>query len=56
MATFLNMGGYALFVWPSYIVSIAVLVFLGVSAYRFLRTQEAALREMEESLSGKGEK
>jgi heme exporter protein D len=56
MADFLNMGGYAFFVWPSYIVSIIVLVLLGVSAYRFLHSQEAALREMEESLSGKAEK
>lgn len=56
MAAFLTMGGYALFVWPSYIVSIIVLVLLGVSAYRFLHAQEAALREMQESLSGKAEK
>jgi len=56
MADFLNMGGYAVFVWPSYILSIAVLVLLGVMAYRFLHAQEEALKEIEDSLSGKADR
>lgn len=56
MADFLNMGGYAFFIWPSYILTIVVLVVLGGLAYRFLHAQEKILEELEKDQpSGKAD-
>ncbi len=44
--TFLNMGGYAGFVWPSYGLTAVVLVVLLVSSLRFLKSQEAILASL----------
>ncbi len=49
LAEFLRMGGYAAYVWPSYLVAAAVLIGLLVATLRNLRLQErrAALLESE---------
>lgn len=47
MAEFLNMGGYAAYVWPCYIVTFVVLIGLGLGARRTLKRQEAALENLD---------
>ncbi len=44
MAAFLDMGGYAAFVWPAYLFSAVVLIGLLVTTLRDLRSRESALR------------
>jgi len=45
MSTFLDMGGYAAFVWPAYLVTLAVLVLNIIWARRSLaRALQAARR------------
>lgn len=46
MAQFLDMGGYAAFVWPSFAVTALVLVGLLVASVRSLRAREAALEAL----------
>ena len=43
MQDFLNMGGYAGFVWPSYIIGVGVLVGLYVMTKRSLSASESQL-------------
>ncbi|GLQ07818.1 heme exporter protein CcmD [Sneathiella chinensis] len=45
---FLEMGGYAAFVWPSYLVSAVVLTLLVVFSVRRLRRIERDLKPFEE--------
>ena len=44
MRSFLDMGGYAAFVWPAYAVTLAVVVLNVVWARRALRRSRAAAR------------
>ncbi len=44
MREFLDMGGYAAFVWPAYAVTLAVVVANIVWARRLLRQAQAAAR------------
>ncbi len=46
LQVFLDMGGYAMFVWPAYGVAIGLLVGLLVVSLRGMRGQEAALRSL----------
>ena len=46
LVTFLDMGGYAAFVWPSFAITAAVLAGLLAASLRFLRTGEARLRSL----------
>ena len=48
--TFLEMGGYAAYVWPSYAVSLIALFALGVTSWRLMRRSErrVALAEQPE--------
>ena len=47
MSTFLDMGGYAAYVWPSYAVTLAVIVLNIVWARRLLRrSRKDALRRL----------
>ncbi len=48
MEEFLNMGGYGAFIWPSYGVSLLVLVFLVLLSFRRLRRVERALEPLEQ--------
>jgi heme exporter protein D len=46
IAHYLEMGGYAGFVWPAFILSVLVLAGLLIHAVRALRRSEAALAEI----------
>ncbi len=43
VSAFLDMGGYAAFVWPSFAITAVVLVGMLVASLRWLRSTEAAL-------------
>lgn len=47
LSSFFEMGGYAVFVWPSYLVTALVLVVLFVTTLRFLRANESELNELQ---------
>ncbi len=49
VAEFFHMGGYALYVWPSFGLTAAVLAGLLVASLRALRAREAALAALTES-------
>jgi heme exporter protein D len=48
MADALNMGGYAAYVWPCYIVTVIVLAGLAVFARRAVKRQEEALADLDQ--------
>jgi len=52
MREFLDMGGYAAFVWPAYLVTLAVVVLNIVWARRALARAQGAARRR---LDGRGE-
>jgi heme exporter protein CcmD len=43
------MGGYGAFVWPSFAVTLVVLVLVWIASARQLKRNERALAEMEKS-------
>jgi heme exporter protein D len=47
LSSFFEMGGYAVFIWPSYLVTALVLTTLFVTTLRFLRSNEAELKELQ---------
>ncbi|HUT47782.1 MAG TPA: heme exporter protein CcmD [Alphaproteobacteria bacterium] len=47
IASFLEMGGYADFVWPAFGIALAVLAGFLVTSLRTLRSREATLRTLE---------
>jgi len=47
ITAFLNMGGYAAFVWPSLGIATVVLAGMTISSMRRLRQSESALRAAE---------
>ncbi len=47
MTAFFEMGGYAGFIWPAYLIVAAVLAGLPVASQRSLKSAEAALRVLE---------
>jgi len=47
LSSFLNMGGYAGFVWPSFGISVLVLVVLLVASLRSLSAREATLAQLQ---------
>ena len=49
MSEFLEMGGYAAFVWPAYGITVLVLVLLLVDSLGRLRRRQAELARLEES-------
>jgi len=46
---FLAMGGYAMFVWPAYVVTFAVLGGLAIQSWRRYRESMAALDQLQAS-------
>ncbi len=52
LSEFFQMGGYALYVWPSFGLTAAVLAGLLVVSLRGLRAREAALEALTESREG----
>ena len=51
ISSFLEMGGYAAYIWPAYGLSAVILVTLLVTSVRFLRSSRADL-EVLRSASG----
>ncbi len=51
---FLDMGGYAIFVWPAYAIAIGVLIGLLVVSLRGMRGHEAALKSLRANLPHRG--
>ena len=51
MAKFLEMGGYAVYVWPAFAVAALVMISLLVASLRTLRAREA---ELEAADDGRG--
>ena len=47
LSSFLEMGGYAVFIWPSYLITALVLTVLFVTTLRFLRANEAELKDLQ---------
>ncbi|ANC92610.1 heme exporter protein CcmD [Azospirillum humicireducens] len=47
MNDFLNMGGYAAYVWPAYGIATLVLLGLLVATWKGLRNAEATLKALE---------
>ena len=47
LSSFLHMGGYAGFVWPSFGITALVLIILLVASLRSLRAREATLAELQ---------
>jgi len=56
MSEFLDMGGYAAFVWPSYAVTALVLIAVFVSSHRFLKSTERELESLQREMIGKAGK
>jgi heme exporter protein D len=44
---FLDMGGYAVFVWPAFIVTLALMLVLAVVSRRSLRASQRSLAALE---------
>jgi heme exporter protein D len=42
--SFLDMGGYAAYVWPAYIASAVALIAIGLASWRALRRTERLVR------------
>ncbi len=51
---FLDMGGYAMFVWPAYAIAIGVLIGLLVVSLRDMRGHEEDLRSLRANLAAPG--
>ena len=47
LATFFDMGGYGLYVWPAYALAAIVMVGLMAASLRALKAREASLRALE---------
>ena len=56
VATFLEMGGYARFVWPALGVAAVVMIALALQSVRDLRARNTALMELQKELPGHGAK
>ena len=50
MSEYLEMGGYAAFVWPAYGLSALVMVGLVVTAWRSLKVRERELARLRDQL------
>ena len=48
MAEFLAMGGYGVFIWPCYALSLGGMVWIALSSWRRARRAAHRLQEMEE--------
>ena len=46
MAAFLDMGGFAAFVWPCYALSLGGMIWLGFTSWRRARSAARQLAEM----------
>lgn len=46
ISEFWNMGGYAVYIWPAYGVSLVALLALGFFSFRKMKTLEARLKAL----------
>ncbi len=46
MAEFLNMDGYGVFIWPSYVIVFVVLIGLGIQSRKWLANLEKAVQDL----------
>ncbi|NKB47983.1 MAG: heme exporter protein CcmD [Alphaproteobacteria bacterium] len=53
IATFLNMGGHAAFVWPALGLTAVILIAMAITSTRQLRANEAALETAEKAGGGR---
>lgn len=53
MADFFHMGGYAGYVWPTYIISAVVLTALFVATWRGLKSRERLLETLKAARGGR---
>lgn len=53
LAAFLDMGGYARFIWPAYGLAALVMVAVLVSTLRNLRARERQLAALQDQLPGR---
>ncbi len=51
---FLDMGGYAMFIWPAYGIAVGVLIGLMLVSLRGMRGHEQALRSLRSNLAPPG--
>ncbi len=56
VTSFLHMGGYAAFIWPSFAITAVVLAGLFVHSLSALRSGESALRDLQAEDEAEGEK
>jgi len=47
LSQFLDMGGYGAFVWPSYLATAVIMVWLAVQTRRWIKRNEALVTELE---------
>jgi len=52
ITNFLEMGGYAVYVWPSYLITAVVLIGALVSSIRFLKRNAETLKALQEEDKG----
>jgi heme exporter protein D len=54
LAHYFAMGGYAVFIWPSYGLALVLLAGMAVAAYRRMRAAELAIERAEQATPGAG--
>ena len=54
MADFFDMGGYGVYIWPSFFIVALVMVSLALQSWFDLRTQKRLIAELEASSDGAG--
>jgi len=47
MSEFFEMGGYAAFVWPAYVICAVLMIVLAVASWRALVAERATLEKLE---------
>jgi len=47
LSEFLDMGGYAVFVWPAYGIAAVIMIVLAVMSWRALVSERAVLEKLE---------
>jgi len=52
LRNFLSMGGYAAYVWPAYVIAVAILVGLVVTSWNSARRREAELAALRQARRG----
>lgn len=48
LSDYFAMGGYAVFIWPSYGLALVLLIGMAIAAHRRMRAAERAVRQIDE--------